>query len=117
MPMTSPTGDALRHIGALWHDFPILERRFSGSNRRALRRAIIINQLSKIAYMPIWRPIGPSFPVLRQCRGIWYDSTAKSYKVLTFYNMDMRSTRVYSITMPPDLARKAERLARKKTGP
>ena len=27
--------------------------------------------------------------------------------------MDMRSTRVYSITMPPDLARKAERLAKK----
>jgi predicted DNA-binding protein len=44
-------------------------------------------------------------------------STAKSYKVRDVYNGDvaMRNTKVYSITMPPELARQAERLAKEES--
>lgn len=49
------------------------------------------------------------------CRFRGYHSIAKSYKVLTLYNMNMRNTKVYSITMPPELGRQAERLAKKES--
>jgi predicted DNA-binding protein len=39
---------------------------------------------------------------------------AKSYGAFALYNMNIvRTTRVYSITMPPDMAKQAERLAKK----
>src|SRR2546428_12823944 len=47
-----------------------------------------------------------------------YSDIAKSYKVLTLYTMDittMRKTKVYSITMPPEMARQAESLAKKES--
>jgi predicted transcriptional regulator len=50
--------------------------------------------------------------------GLWQPgsvSTTKSYKVLTLYNTNMRNTKVYSITMPPELAKQAERLAKKES--
>src|SRR5882724_6141557 len=42
-----------------------------------------------------------------------YACSAKSYKVLIAKVVDMRTTKVYSITMPPDMAKQAERLAKK----
>src|ERR1051326_9608191 len=58
----------------------------------------------------LWRFPGVEPPVcLDRCLVGRYPSIAKSYKVLT----DMRNTKVYSITMPPEMAKRAERLARK----
>jgi Arc/MetJ-type ribon-helix-helix transcriptional regulator len=44
---------------------------------------------------------------------IQIDTLAKSYRVLALYHKNMRTTKVYSITMPPEMAKQAERLAKK----